>query len=370
MHELSLRHPGGETPIRVGRGALAAAEASLGPWLAGRTVFVVSTPRVVELHGDRLSWIDRRAARRVDLAVPEGEQAKTLAHAETLWRRLLDHGGKRDSRVIAFGGGSVGDLAGFVAGAFLRGVGVVQAPTTLLAQVDAAIGGKTGVDLPAGKNTVGLFYHPAAVIADTEVLATLPRRELAAGLVEVAKMALVLDPELLARVEDDLGALLAGDAATLEPVVAGAAAAKAKVVEEDPGEGGYRRVLNLGHTLGHALETATGYRTLLHGEAVAHGIRFALRLAERRGLDPAVAERMRKLLARLVPQPLAEACGEASADGSLSVSALVEAVGRDKKAREGGVSWVLPTGLGRFEIVDDVGEGELREELEGFMVSG
>jgi 3-dehydroquinate synthase len=361
LAELTLRHPQGETTILVGAGALAAAEERLAAWLDGRTVFLVTTPRIAALHGARLGWLDRHCARRVTLEVPDGEAAKTLDEAGRLWREMLAAGGKRDSRVIALGGGSVSDLAGFAAGCFLRGVEVVHAPTTLLAQADAAIGGKTGVDLPAGKNTVGLFHHPAAVIADTEVLRTLPRRELAAGLVEVVKMALVLDPALFARLEDRLEALLDADAAELAPVVAATAAAKAAAVEHDPAEGDYRRVLNLGHTLGHALESALGYGGLLHGEAVAYGMLFALRLAVRRGLDPATAERVRALLARLGPAPLP------AADPRLAPPGLIGFVQRDKKAREGGIDWVLPTALGGFEITREIGLDAVAAELEGFL---
>ncbi len=360
--EIALRHPQGETTIVVGAGALAAAEERLAAWLDGRTVFLVTTPRVALLHGARLGWVDRRCARRVTLEVPDGEAAKTLDEAGRLWLEMLAAGGKRDSRVIALGGGSVCDLAGFAAGCFLRGVEVVHAPTTLLAQADAAIGGKTGVDLPAGKNTVGLFHHPAAVIADVEVLGTLPRRELAAGLVEAAKMALVLDPALFARLEDRLDALLAADPDELAPVVAAAAAAKAAVVERDPAEGDYRRVLNLGHTVGHAIEAALGYGGgLLHGEAVAYGLLFALRLAVGRGLEPATAERMRALLARLGPAPLP------AADPRLAPAALLAFVQRDKKAREGGIDWVLPTALGGFEITREIGLDAVAAELEGFL---
>ena len=363
LHELSLRHPDGVTEILAGEGALAAAEERLAPWLDGRAVFVVSTPRVLALHGDRLGWIDGRAARRVTLDVPEGEAAKTVAEAARLWERMLAAGGKRDSRVVAFGGGSVGDLAGFAAGCFLRGVEFVQAPTTLLAQVDAAIGGKTGVDLPGGKNTVGLFHHPAAVVADAAVLATLPRDELRSGLVEVIKMAALFDPELLARVEEGLDRLLGGDPAALAPVVAAAVSAKIGVVERDPDERGDRRLLNFGHTLGHALESALGYRGLRHGEAVAYGMLFALRLAARRGLDGTSVERLRGLLARLALPPLPDATG----GRPLDVEALLALIGRDKKARESGIVWVLPETLGRARLVADVQPAEVRAELGDFL---
>ena len=356
----------GSTRVWIGAGALAHAAGRLAPWLAGRTVFVVAQPPVLELHGDALAPLTAAAARRVDLPVPDGEAAKTVAVAADLWRRMLDAGGKRDSRLLTFGGGSAGDLGGFVAGCFLRGIGYVQVPTTLLAQVDASIGGKTGVDLPAGKNTVGLFHHPAVVVSDTTLLATLPVRELRSGLVEAIKMALILDAALLDRIESDLDALLAADAAALAPVVEAAAAAKIGVVESDQREADRRRLLNLGHTLGHALESALGYRGLRHGEAVAYGVLFALRLAEARGagwIDRRVGERMRRLLRRLELPPLPA--------GGLSVDDLVQRMGRDKKARESGLVWVLPasTGDGGVEgrMVADLAAADVRRQLDAFL---
>ena len=193
---LRLHHPDGTTPVIVGEGAISSVLPELEDWLARRTAFLITTPRVQALHGDRLDVLRRAAARWVILEVEEGEGAKAIGSAERLWNEMLAAGGKRDSRVLAFGGGSVGDLAGFAAGCFLRGIEFVQIPTTLLAQVDAAIGGKTGVDLPGGKNTVGLFHHPWMVVGDTSVLSTLPREELRSGLVEVVKMAALLDPDL------------------------------------------------------------------------------------------------------------------------------------------------------------------------------
>src|SRR5215210_1243238 len=235
---LRLHHPAGVTPVVVGDVALASVLADLQGWVARRMAFVVSTPRVLALHGERLDALSRSAGRWVVLEVDEGEAAKAVESAERLWNEMLAAGGKRDSRVIAFGGGSVGDLAGFTAGCFLRGVEFVQIPTTLLAQVDAAIGGKTGVDLPGGKNTVGLFHHPWMVVCDTAVLPTLPREELRSGLVEVIKMAALLDPDLFERLERQLDDLLEGDADALCPVVSAAAAAKIGVVESEPTEQG------------------------------------------------------------------------------------------------------------------------------------
>jgi 3-dehydroquinate synthase len=357
LHTLTLRHPGGETPVLVGEDALAIAEDRLAEWMRGRTVFLVSTPRVLALHGERLAAVRGAAARWLTLTVEEGEAAKTVATAERLWNEMLEAGGKRDSRLIAFGGGSVGDLGGFVAGCFLRGIELAQVPTTLLAQVDAAVGGKTAVDLPGGKNTVGLFYHPHLVVADTSVLPTLPRDEVRSGLVEVIKMGALLDTGLFARVEAELDHLLTGDPGALGPVVSGAAAAKIGVVERDPTEQGDRRLLNFGHTLGHAIESSLGYGGLRHGEAVGYGILFALRLAVRRGLDPAVAERIRALLARFGLPPLPD----------LDPEALLSHMARDKKALEGGLVWVLPAALGRGTMVQNVGRDELLAELRRFL---
>lgn len=360
LYHLDLRHPGGLTRVIAGDGAFEEAADDLAAWAGGRTLFVISTPRVLALHGESLAGVRAAAARTVTLEVEDGEAAKSLVSAERLWTEMLAAGGKRDSRVLAFGGGSCGDVAGFAAGCFLRGVELVQAPTTLLAQVDAALGGKTAVDLPAAKNSVGLFHHPALVVSDTRLLATLPREEIRSGLVEVVKMAFLVEPELLGRVEGDLDRLLAGDPEALAPVVAEGAAAKIAVVEADPTEKGSRKLLNFGHTLGHALETVLEYRHLRHGEAVAYGLLFALRLAARRGLPAADGERLRRLLARFELPPL---------PGSvrLEPDRLVAAMARDKKARESGLVWVLPARLGEGRVTGDVGEDEVRSELPAFL---
>lgn len=354
---LALRHPGGTTPILIGAGALEEAREHLAGWAAGRTLFLVSTPSLLALHGAALDALGAGAARRVVLSVPDGEAAKTVATAERLWREMVAQGGKRDSRLLAFGGGSVGDVAGFAAGCFLRGISCVQVPTTLLAQVDAAIGGKTAIDLPEGKNAVGLFHHPEMVVADTALLSTLPPGELRSGLVEAIKMAALLDLGLLARIEEDLPALLAGDPAALSPVAAAAAAAKVAVVERDPEEAGERQLLNFGHTLGHAVESAAGYAGLRHGEAVAYGILFALRLARRRGCPPGDAARLARLLARLDLPPLPP----------LDPGDLAERLGRDKKAREGGLPWVLPAALGDGRIVPGIAPAEVAAEIPPFL---
>ncbi len=354
---LRLHHPDGMTPVLVGEGALSSAISELEDWLAGRTAFVVTTPRVLALHGERLDVLCKAASRRVILEVEEGESAKTVAAAERLWNEMLTAGGKRDSRLIAFGGGSVGDLAGFAAGCFLRGIDFIQIPTTLLAQVDAAIGGKTGVDLPGGKNTVGLFHHPRMVVCDTSILPTLPREELRSGMVEVIKMAALLDPDLFVLLEQRLETLLEGDPAALGPVVAAAAAAKIAVVERDPTEQGERRLLNFGHTLGHAIEASCDFAGLRHGEAVGYGILFALRLARRRGLAAADAGRIHALIRRLALPPLP----------ALDSGELMAAMARDKKARESGLVWVLPRSLGEGWMAGGIPDDEVVRELRDFL---
>ena len=354
---LRLHHPDGTTPVLVGDGALSSVLPEMEDWLARRVAFLVTTPRVLALHGDRLDVLRGAAAKWVILEVEEGEGAKTVAAAGRLWSEMLAAGGKRDSRVIAFGGGSVGDLAGFAAGCFLRGVEFVQIPTTLLAQVDAAIGGKTGVDLPGGKNTVGLFHHPWQVVCDTSVLPTLPREELRSGLAEVVKMAALLDPDLFGLLEREIGLLLGGDPAALGPVVAAAAAAKIAVVERDPTEQGDRRLLNFGHTLGHAIESACGYAGLRHGEAVGYGMLFALRLALRRGFPVQAARRLHALILRLELPPLPE----------LDPRELMVLMARDKKARESGLVWVLPRDLGAGWMAEGIPAAEVLAGLRGFL---
>jgi len=353
VDRFELRHGRGVTRHWAGLGASAVAARELADELRGRTLFAVSSAPILALHGGVLDRLTAGCGALHRLEIPDGEAGKSLEVAGATWRRLLALGGKRDSLVVAFGGGSVGDLAGFVAGAFLRGIGFLQVPTTLLAQVDASIGGKTAIDLPEAKNSVGLFHQPLAVIADTGVLSTLDRGEIRSGLVEAIKTGALLDPALLDRIERDLPRLLAGASDALGPVVAAAARAKASLVERDPEEAGERELLNLGHTLGHAIEAAAGYGNVRHGDAVAHGIRFALRLARDRGLEPEFGRRMTRLLDALgtpAPPPLA-------------IDDLLLRMSRDKKARESGLGFVLPLAAGRAERGVRLSPGEVAREL-------
>lgn len=352
-----LRHPRGVTRHWAGSGALAAAREELAAELSGRTLFAVSSAPILALHGGALDSLASPCRALHVLEVPDGEPAKSVEAAADLWRRMVSLGGKRDSLVVAFGGGSVGDLAGFVAGAFLRGVAFLQVPTTLLAQVDASIGGKTAIDLPEAKNAVGLFHQPLAVIAESGLLSTLPAPEIRSGLVEAIKTGALLDPALLDRIERDLASLLAGDTERLGPVVAAAAHAKASLVERDPEEAGDRELLNLGHTLGHALEAAAGYGRLRHGDAVAHGLLFALRLARERGLDEAYGARLERLVGALGVPALPP----------LAADDLLLRMSRDKKAREAGLGFVLPLAPGRARRGVRVPPEEVARELEAFL---
>jgi len=312
---------------------------------------------VLALHRDALAPIAGLAAEVVVLSVPDGEAAKTVDEAGRLWEALLAAGGRRDSLVVALGGGSVSDLAGFAAGAFLRGVDWLAIPTTLLAQVDAAVGGKTGVDLPAAKNAVGLFHHPLAVWAEPAFVATLSIDQRRHGLVEALKVGAVLDLALFERIERQAERLLAGDAEALAPVAAAAARAKADLVAIDPEERGARQLLNFGHTLGHALEAEAGYGRLAHGDAVAHGLRFALRLSRRDGCESEFATRVERLVDRLAPPPLPP----------LAPEPLLGRLAHDKKARREGLGWVLLRGPGRGEFGVPIDAAEVADELAKFL---
>ena len=370
-HRLTLAHPRGVSEILVGPGLLAAgAEGALGgvaDWCRGRVVFLVTSEAPARHCGAAARrLLETAGAARIEtIEVPDGEAAKTVECAASVWREMLERGGKRDSRLVTLGGGAVGDLGGFAAGCFLRGIDYIQIPTTLLAQVDASVGGKTGVDLPGGKNTVGAFHHPRFVLADTLCLRTLPVGELRAGLFEVVKMAALLDLDLLTQVEESVERLLAACAESLTPVVVASIQAKLGVVEADLEEGDRRRLLNFGHTLGHAIESEFGYRGLRHGDAVAHGMRFALRLALRRGLDPEFAARLERMIDRLAPPGLGAV--ERQGGVRLDVDRLIQAMGRDKKARESGLVWILPAAPGRGEIVADLDPALVRSELQAFL---
>lgn len=316
----------------------------------GATHVVVITDENVETpHAATVAeaLAERRVA--VDLVVVEsGETSKTIETAQELWEKLLDLGADRKTVVAAIGGGVIGDLAGFVAASFARGLRLVQVPTTLLAQVDSSVGGKVGVNLPSAKNMVGAFWQPISVVIDTEVLATLPLREYRAGLAEVVKYGVILDADFFAWLESHTVELTARDDECLRHVIARSCQLKAWVVSQDEREQtGLRAVLNYGHTFCHAFETLTGYSQLLHGEAVAIGMLCASRLAERLGrIPPEVTRRQGRLLETLgLPIDVPE---------ELDPELVLRAMSHDKKVEHGRLRFVLPSRLGHVELVGDV----------------
>jgi len=340
-------------PAIVERGVLE----RLGEYLPERPgkVFVVTAADVWRHHATRLA---RGLARRSHeiMLFPGGEERKRLASIEALAEEMVYRGGDRSSLVLAFGGGIVNDVGGFLAAVFMRGVPVIQLPTTLLAQVDAGIGGKTGVNLEAGKNLVGAFHQPLAVLIDPEVLGTLPEREYRAGLFEVLKCGVIRSPglfELLSRQRDNV---LARDPEAVEEMIAESVRIKAEVVSADERESDLRRILNFGHTIGHALEAETGYARFLHGEAVSFGMQAAVRLAERAGLlSGEEGRRILDTIGRYGPIP--------ALDG-ISAEALLNRLRTDKKTVRGNVHFVLPEKIGQVRIVTGIDDGVVRSAIE------
>ncbi len=337
----------------IARGVLARAAEYI-PAGCGR-IFVVTERRIWDLHGAKLAPALPAVSHHL-LFFPGGEEHKRLASVEALASEMASEGADRSSLVIGFGGGVVNDIAGFLASMFMRGVAVMQAPTTLLAQVDAAIGGKTGVDLACGKNLVGAFHQPIAVLIDPGVLATLPEREYRAGLFEILKTGVIRSPELFATLTDRRAQIMAQDASVLDGVIAESVRIKAEVVSADERESGVRAILNFGHTIGHALEAETGYTRFLHGEAVAFGMRAATRLAERIGRLPA-ADAARILAA-------IEAYGPIPPLDGVSADALVARMLMDKKTLHGRVRFVLPEAIGRVAVVSGIDEKLVRQAIQ------
>lgn len=301
-------------------------------------IFFLSSPRVWNYWGRKLT-AKSRGQRSATILFDDSEPAKRLATVEKIARALVSLGADRDATLLAVGGGVVGDVAGFVAASYLRGVRLIHVPTTLVAQVDSAIGGKTGVNLPEGKNLVGAFYPPELVIADPDVLSTLPHRQYRAGLYEIIKYGVIADPALFRYLERHMHALLRRDRAAVEYVIPRCIRIKAMVVGKDERESGLRQILNFGHTLGHALETATGYKKFLHGEAVGQGMIFATLLALAIGhLGVRDAARIIGLILSVGPLPRIP---------SLSNSELRTLLLSDKKVHAGEIGWVLPSTIGK-----------------------
>ena len=309
-------------------------------------LFVVTVPAVRRRWGKKLMASLKRAGLSAKvLEMPEGERYKRLSTLEDLAERLIALGADRDAALLAFGGGVVGDVVGFLASVYMRGIEVIQIPTTVQAQLDAAVGGKTGVNLRAGKNLIGTFHQPRAVLVDLATLSTLPEREFRAGMYEAVKCGVIGRPELFDEFERLEIKKLRKDLTLLERVISQSVELKAEVVSADEREGDLRRVLNFGHTIGHALEAETKYRHFLHGEAVAWGMIAASNIArEVRKLDSASAKRINDTVMHLGPLPKV-------AVRSQNIFKLLQS---DKKTRDGAVHFVLPSQIGRVEVVKNV----------------
>jgi 3-dehydroquinate synthase len=315
-----------------------------------RRVFVLTSPEIWALWSKR--FLASFTNEPIVLFLPAGERHKNLRSVEKLLRQMAGAGGDRSSLLIAFGGGIVGDVGGFLAAIYMRGIEYFQIPSTFLSQVDSSVGGKTGVNLPEGKNLAGSFHHPLAVFADMELLGTLPDRELRAGLFESVKAGIIRDRGLVRYMEENSARILGRDAAALEKVIAASIRMKAEVVSADERETGLRMILNLGHTLGHAIESATGYRKLLHGEAVGWGLIAALYLGKQRStISEAQFNRLMRLVYLYGPLPALK----------LNAQKLVDATARDKKHLGNVRRFVLPVGLGDACVVEDVTGDELLE---------
>ncbi len=316
--------------------------------------WVIADATVMRLHGERIvADLARDGVAVRSRAVPPGEPSKSVAVAAELWSWLAAQGAERGDPIIALGGGVVGDLAGFVAAAYLRGVPLIQVPTTLLAQIDSSVGGKVGVDLAAGKNLVGAFYPARRSVIDPDLLATLPRAQLVADYAEVIKTAVIFDADMFELIERHADAI--DDPALLEDLVTRCVRWKARVVDEDPHDRGARAVLNYGHTIAHALETVCGYGAYRHGEAVAIGMLGAAAIGVRAGtMAPADADRQHALLRRVgLPQTYANAAPDD----------LVQAMQRDKKVRGGRIQWVLAEYIGAASPGHHVDPTIVREVL-------
>jgi 3-dehydroquinate synthase len=335
--------------IHIGEGVSARLGALLDARQVGSRRFAVSTPVIWRFHGEQ---IQRALGATADpILIPDGERFKNIQSVGRIYEALIRAGADRGSAIVAVGGGVIGDTAGFAAATYLRGITLVHVPTTLLAQVDSSIGGKVGVNHALGKNLIGAFHQPALVAIDPLLLRTLPRREFRSGLYEVVKYGMIASRDLFERIATHTKAIFARDPAVLEPAIVESCRIKADVVSKDERESGLRRILNFGHTIGHALEAVTKYRRFRHGEAIAYGMLAAADLAVVRG---ALADRERQALAQLIIK-----LGPLPAVADLSIPEVMAAVRRDKKVVHGKLHFVIAIEIGATMTVDDVTEDEL-----------
>jgi len=356
MIRVPVTTPSRSYEVLIGSGLLARTGELLGNLSGSKRAFVVTVPPV------RRRWakvlVQSLTAAGIETALlemPDGERAKRLSTLEKLAEKLVQQGADRGATLVALGGGVAGDVTGFLASIYMRGVDVIQVPTTVVAQVDAAIGGKTGVNLVAGKNLLGTFHQPHAVLVDPAVLKTLPEREYRAGLYEALKCGIIGDVGLFRLFEERHKEILGRDEVVVEKVIADSVRLKASVVSADEREGGWRQVLNLGHTIGHALEAETGYKLLLHGEAVGWGLLAATHIALSTGkLDSVTAGRIMNAVLGLGELPRV----------TVKTTSILKRLKFDKKTRQGVVHFILPREIGKVEITSDVGDPLVRAAVE------
>jgi len=355
MHTLHVDLGERSYPVYIGRDLLAD-KTLLAQHVAGSQVVIVSNDTVAPLYVARVR--DALGVRKVitEVVLPDGEQYKSLATLSGIFDRAMADKHNRDTTFVAVGGGVVGDITGFAAACYQRGANFIQVPTTLLAQVDSSVGGKTGVNHPLGKNMIGAFYQPMAVLVDINTLHTLPARELSAGLAEVVKYGLISDQAFYRWLQANMARLLAREEAALAEAIERSCAIKAQVVAADEREGGVRAILNFGHTFGHAIETGQGYGQWLHGEAVAAGMMLALELSARRSWISSVEVDDFKALLRGMQLPV-------HPPRDLGEETFLSLMSRDKKVIDGRLRLVLLEDIGAARIIDDATEEELRDLL-------
>lgn len=363
MHKLKVDLGPHTYPLFIGNGSLPQLGEMLKMYALDRQVLAVTDSNVHRLYADALTQSVQPYTETFILEkLRAGEKTKSFSTVEKLITQMLEQGFERTALVMAFGGGVVGDVAGFVASIYKRGVRYVQVPTTLLAQVDASIGGKTGINHALGKNLIGSFYQPAMVWTDLRLLATLPKRELIGGLAEIIKYGVIADPDLFVNVEDNLEAILACDLTLMDEIVTRCCEIKAEIVAEDEREAGVRMILNFGHTIGHALEAGVGFKNISHGEAVLLGMLAESKMAlDSELLSQEDFDRIRNLIVRLDISAKVK---------DLDGQELTSFMRQDKKATEGHVRFVLPQQLGDVTVVENVKPELIASGLEFLQDSG
>ena len=349
MDRITVTSAAGPYPVIIGSHAIGELGRELDALKLGPRRLLISSHRVWEFHGPRFRTI---GAERTPILVEDGERYKNLNTVARLLDALVKARADRSTTVIAIGGGVIGDMVGFSAATYLRGIPIVHVPTTLLAQVDSAIGGKTGVNHPLGKNLIGSFHAPSLVVADPIVLGTLPRREFRAGLYEVIKYGVIKEPALLDRMRNSITAIFNRDGDAVAPLVTASCRIKAEVVSADKRESGPRRILNFGHTAGHALEAVTRYKQFRHGEAIGFGMLAALNIGVARGVTPKpLLDEVESLITQLGPLPSV---------ADISAKDVYAAIGRDKKVVAGTLHFVAAADRGKTVELTDVTEKEIK----------